>query len=37
VDALRWRGPRPDFASWSKRLAATSLHERAAALATSRT
>ena len=36
VDALRWRGPRPDFAVWSERLGTPSLHERASALAASR-
>jgi 5'-3' exonuclease len=29
VDALRWRGPRPDFAAWAERLGAPSLHTRA--------
>jgi 5'-3' exonuclease len=33
VDALRWTGPRPDFAAWSERLGAPSLHERASTLA----
>jgi 5'-3' exonuclease len=37
VDALRWVGPRSDFAAWSARLGAPSLHERASALAASRT
>jgi 5'-3' exonuclease len=32
VDALRWRGPRADFASWSERLGAPQLHERASIL-----
>jgi 5'-3' exonuclease len=36
VDALRWRGPRADFAAWSTRLGAPALHERAAALAAAR-
>ena len=36
VDALRWRGPRGDFAAWSERLAAPQLRERAAALAAAR-
>ena len=36
VDALRWTGPRSDFAAWSQRLVATSLFERVAALAASR-
>jgi 5'-3' exonuclease len=29
VDALRWRGPRPDFAAWSERLGTPPHHERA--------
>jgi len=33
VDALRWRGPRADFAAWSERLGPPSLHERASKLA----
>ena len=33
VDALRWRGPREDFAAWSARLGPPSLQERAARLA----
>ena len=33
VDALRWTGPRAEFATWSERLGATSLHERALTLA----
>jgi 5'-3' exonuclease len=33
VDALRWGGPRADFAAWAARLGAPSLHERASALA----
>ena len=33
VDALRWRGPRPDFAAWSERLGTPALHERASVLA----
>jgi 5'-3' exonuclease len=36
VDALRWTGPRPDFAAWSERLGAPSLRERASTLATTR-
>ena len=36
VDALRWTGPRPDFAAWSQRLGAPSLHDRASTLAASR-
>jgi 5'-3' exonuclease len=36
VDALRWTGPRPDFAAWSARLGPPSLHERASALAAAR-
>jgi 5'-3' exonuclease len=37
VGALRWRGPRTDFAAWSARLGAPALHERAVALAAART
>jgi len=37
VDALRWTGPRPDFAAWSERLGAPPLEERAARLAATRT
>jgi 5'-3' exonuclease len=37
VDALRWAGPRAEFADWSARLGASSLHERALALAAART
>ena len=33
VDALRWTGPRPDFTTWSQRLGAPSLAERASTLA----
>src|SRR5204862_6571682 len=33
VDALRWRGPRADFAAWSGRLGTPALHERAAIVA----
>jgi 5'-3' exonuclease len=29
VDALRWTGPRAEFAAWSERLSAPTLHERA--------
>jgi 5'-3' exonuclease len=36
VDALRWRGPRADFTSWSVRLGTPALHERAATLAAAR-
>jgi 5'-3' exonuclease len=36
VDALRWRGPRPDFAGWAARLGAPELHERAVVLAAAR-
>ena len=36
VDALRWTGPRAEFAEWSARLGAPSLHERATALAAAR-
>jgi 5'-3' exonuclease len=36
VDALRWRGPRADFAAWSARLGAPALHERATTLADAR-
>ena len=36
VDALRWTGPRPDFAAWSERLGAPALHERASKLAAAR-
>jgi 5'-3' exonuclease len=36
VDALRWRGPRDDFAAWSARLGTPPLLERAAALAAAR-
>jgi 5'-3' exonuclease len=37
VDALRWKGPRSDFAIWSERLGTPALHERAATLAAGRT
>ena len=37
VDALRWRGPRADFAAWSERLGTPALHERASKLAAART
>ena len=33
VDALRWTGPRADFAAWSERLGAPLRHERASVLA----
>ncbi len=36
VDALRWTGPRADFASWSARLGAPALIERASTLAAGR-
>ncbi len=36
VDALRWTGPRADFAPWSARLGAPALGERAARLAVAR-
>ena len=36
VDALQWRGPRPEFAAWSERLGAAALHERASMLAGTR-
>src|SRR5712691_9202428 len=36
VDALRWTGPRSDFAAWSERLGTPTLHERAASLAGAR-
>ena len=36
VDALRWTGPRPEFATWCERLGAPSLHDRALTLATTR-
>jgi 5'-3' exonuclease len=36
VDTLRWTGPNPEFAPWSARLGAPSLHERAAMLAAAR-
>jgi 5'-3' exonuclease len=36
VDALRWIGPRTDFAAWSERLGTPALHERAAMLAVAR-
>jgi len=36
VDALRWRGPRADFAARSERLGTPRLHERAMTLATAR-
>jgi 5'-3' exonuclease len=36
VDALRWRGPRAEFAAWSARLGTPSLHERATVLAAAR-
>jgi 5'-3' exonuclease len=36
VDALRWRGPRADFATWAARLGAPQLHGRAASLAATR-
>ena len=36
VDALRWGGPRTDFAAWSERLGTPPLHERALMLASTR-
>ena len=36
VDALRWTGPRDDFAAWARRLGAPALHERASILAVAR-
>ena len=36
VDALRWSGPRADFASWSERLGTPQLHDRASTLAAAR-
>ena len=36
VGALRWAGPRSDFAAWSTRLGSAGLHERASALAAAR-
>jgi 5'-3' exonuclease len=36
VDALRWRGPRAEFAGWAERLGTPALHERAVALAAAR-
>ena len=36
VDALRWIGPRADFAAWSERLGTPALHERASRLAAAR-
>jgi 5'-3' exonuclease len=36
VDALRWTGPRADFAGWSGRLGTPALHERASMLAVAR-
>jgi 5'-3' exonuclease len=36
VDALRWTGPRAEFAAWSARLGAPALHERAVTLAAAR-
>jgi 5'-3' exonuclease len=36
VDALRWAGPRREFAAWAARLGAPALHERASALALAR-
>jgi 5'-3' exonuclease len=36
VDALRWTGPRDDFASWAERLGTPALHARATALAAAR-
>jgi 5'-3' exonuclease len=36
VDGLRWTGPAPGFADWSRRLGSAELHARAAALAAAR-
>jgi len=36
VDALRWHGPRADFAAWSARFGTPSLHARASILAAAR-
>jgi 5'-3' exonuclease len=36
VDALRWTGPRPDFAVWAERLGSPALYERAVTAASSR-
>jgi 5'-3' exonuclease len=36
VDALRWTGPRAEFAAWSERLGTPRLHERATRLAATR-
>ena len=36
VDALRWTGPRSDFAAWSERLGTPPLHDRASRLAVAR-
>jgi 5'-3' exonuclease len=36
VDALRWTGPRAEFAAWSARLGAPALRERAVTLAAAR-
>jgi len=36
VDALRWTGPRPEFARWAERCGAPMLQERAAKLAAER-
>jgi 5'-3' exonuclease len=36
VNALRWTGPRAEFAAWSSRLGAPALHQRAVALAATR-
>ena len=36
VDALRWTGPRAEFAAWADRLGAPALAERASTLAAAR-
>jgi 5'-3' exonuclease len=36
VDALRWRGPRAEFARWAQRLGTPALHERASTLVVAR-
>jgi len=36
LDALRWKGPRAEFAEWARRFGAPALHERAGKLAAER-
>jgi 5'-3' exonuclease len=36
VDALRWMGPRAEFAAWAERLGTPALHQRASMLAAAR-